>query len=433
MSNTAISIQKISKRYFLGSNSSSPRYSTLRDSLGNAFSSIWLGKPSFSSSADISTQENSKEFWALDSVSIDLNHGDRLGIVGRNGAGKSTLLKILGRITDPTSGRVEINGRIASLLEVGTGFHPELTGRENIFLNGTILGMTRAQIKNKFDQIVDFSEIEEFLDTPVKRYSSGMYVKLAFSVAAHLDSDILLVDEVLAVGDSSFQKKCMSKMDELSNASRTIVFVSHQSEKIKKLCNKVLWLEKGKLVEYGSAEEVVDRYEKKNLAGHLQSDGIFLRKKSSDYPYISKCTLNLSDKTSVLYKYGDSMRIDVDISPDNQSLSGMYLIWSIYNEFGQLITSGNTSSAGFDMRNSSLSVTCKLPYLPFCKGKYNIELGLGINGVTRTDTWSDEIYFEIYSSDPYENGSSFTSNAGSVFVPHEWNQLKIISGETNEQ
>jgi lipopolysaccharide transport system ATP-binding protein len=197
---------------------------------------------------------------ALDGVSFEIQQGEVVGIIGRNGAGKSTLLKVLSRITEPTSGRVEIRGRVASLLEVGTGFHPELTGRENIFLNGAILGMTRVEIKKKFDEIVAFSEVEKFLDTPVKRYSSGMYVRLAFAVAAHLEPEILIVDEVLAVGDAQFQKKCLGKMSEVAHGGRTVLFVSHQLSSVRSLCSKVIWMNRGVLKEAGEPEQTINDY-----------------------------------------------------------------------------------------------------------------------------------------------------------------------------
>ncbi|MBK9199812.1 MAG: ABC transporter ATP-binding protein [Betaproteobacteria bacterium] len=201
-----------------------------------------------------------EEFWALRDVSFQIPRGARVGILGRNGAGKSTLLKLLSRITEPTSGRIQINGRVASLLEVGTGFHPELTGRENIFLNGAILGMSRREIDSKFDAIVAFAEIERFLDTPVKRYSSGMYVRLAFAVAAHLDPEILIIDEVLAVGDSDFQRKCLGKMDSISKDGRTILFVSHNLLAIQKLCNQAILLKSGRLHIQSTVDTVVDSY-----------------------------------------------------------------------------------------------------------------------------------------------------------------------------
>ena len=200
------------------------------------------------------------EFWALKDVSIEVSQGEVVGIIGRNGAGKSTLLKILSRITVPTKGRISIEGRIASLLEVGTGFHPELTGRENIYLNGAILGMTRAEIVRKFDEIVAFSEIEEFLDTPVKRYSSGMYIRLAFAVAAHLEPEILIVDEVLAVGDASFQKKCLGKMGSFARSGRTVLFVSHNIDAVRSLCQRAVWLKDGRVHRDGKADEIVEEY-----------------------------------------------------------------------------------------------------------------------------------------------------------------------------
>jgi lipopolysaccharide transport system ATP-binding protein len=200
------------------------------------------------------------DFWALRDVSLQIKQGEVVGIIGRNGAGKSTLLKLLSRITVPTEGRIRIDGRVACLLEVGTGFHQELTGRENIFLNGAVLGMTRAEIIRKFDEIVAFSEIEEFLDTPVKRYSSGMYVRLAFAVAAHLEPEILVVDEVLAVGDTAFQKKCLGKMGSFAQSGRTVLFVSHNMEAIRSLCQRVVWLKEGRLHRDGEADEIVEAY-----------------------------------------------------------------------------------------------------------------------------------------------------------------------------
>ena len=201
-----------------------------------------------------------EEFWALKDISFDIKQGDRVGIIGRNGAGKSTLLKILSRITEPTTGRIRIRGRVSSLLEVGTGFHPELTGRENIFLNGAILGMSKAEIKSKFDEIVAFAEVEKFLDTPVKRYSSGMYVRLAFAVAAHLEPEILVVDEMLAVGDAQFQKKCIDRMDEVSREGKTVLFVSHNFPAVQRLCNRGILLESGTVKSQGEVSAVLSEY-----------------------------------------------------------------------------------------------------------------------------------------------------------------------------
>ncbi len=245
MSNTAIKIENLSKKYYIGANKSG----SLRESLVNKFNVLFGNN-----------NEAIEEFWALKDINFEVKQGEILGIIGKNGAGKSTILKILSKITEPTTGRIEINGRVSSLLEVGTGFHPELTGRENIYLNGTILGMSRNEVKSKFDEIVDFSGIEKFLNTPVKRYSSGMYVRLAFAVAAHLDPEILIIDEVLAVGDAEFQKKCLGKMGEVAKGGRTVIFVSHNMGSIHSLCNKTILMDKGELLIKGNTSKIIGQY-----------------------------------------------------------------------------------------------------------------------------------------------------------------------------
>jgi lipopolysaccharide transport system ATP-binding protein len=254
-----IKVENLSKKYIINHEKKSARYQTLSESLIQGSKNIFtqIKHPFKKSKIEQQTRE---EFWALKDISFEINQGDKIGIIGRNGAGKSTLLKVLSRITEPTSGKIHINGRIASLLEVGTGFHPELTGAENIYLNGAILGMNRKEIKAKFDEIVDFAEVEKFLDTPVKRYSSGMYVRLAFAVASHLEPDILIVDEVLAVGDSQFQKKCFGKMQDVSKDGRTVMFVSHNIKAIETLCNNCILLNQGMIDSFGKAEIIIDKY-----------------------------------------------------------------------------------------------------------------------------------------------------------------------------
>jgi len=258
MSDYAIQAEGLSKRYLI-SHEAGARYGTFRDAVAQSLRRLGrTGLRILRSSPQV--DERHEELWALKDVSFEVKEGERLGVIGRNGAGKSTLLKILSRITDPTRGRVALRGRVASLLEVGTGFHPELTGRENIFLNGAILGMTKSEIKAKFDEIVAFSEVERFLDTPLKRYSSGMQVRLAFAVAAHLEPEILVVDEVLAVGDYAFQKKSMGKMREVAQGGRTVLFVSHDMGAINTLCEKAMLLHNGSIVAGGNTSEVVARY-----------------------------------------------------------------------------------------------------------------------------------------------------------------------------
>ncbi|MBY0227563.1 MAG: ABC transporter ATP-binding protein [Hyphomicrobium sp.] len=261
MSDVVIRAEHLGKRYLIGHQSAErERYTALRDVIGRSLKGLGQSALDLVRGRQIIAGDEIEEFWALRDVSFEIRRGEVVGIIGRNGAGKSTLLKVLSRITEPTEGRVTIKGRVASLLEVGTGFHPELTGRENIYLNGAILGMTRAEIKRKFDEIVAFAEVEKFLDTPVKRYSSGMYVRLAFAVAAHLEPEILVVDEVLAVGDADFQKKCLGKMGEVAKAGRTVLFVSHNTGSVSTICEKGMLLRAGNLIADGPMSEVLSQY-----------------------------------------------------------------------------------------------------------------------------------------------------------------------------
>jgi lipopolysaccharide transport system ATP-binding protein len=254
-----IRVERLGKKYIIGHQAERERYTALRDVAARTARNAWKRAVDAARGRAIVRGEATEEFWALKEVSFTVKRGEVLGIIGRNGAGKSTLLKILSRITEPSEGRVTIAGRVASLLEVGTGFHPELTGRENIYLNGAILGMSRAEIRRKFDQIVAFAEVERFLDTPVKRYSSGMYVRLAFGVAAHLDPEILVIDEVLAVGDAEFQKRCLGKMSEVASGGRTVLFVSHNMAAIEALCPRSIHLATT-VVQDGKTNEVVASY-----------------------------------------------------------------------------------------------------------------------------------------------------------------------------
>jgi len=269
MSDIAIKVENLGKKYMIRHKKQEP-YKTFQDALIQGGKKIIDSLNPFAPKSK--EEENIEEFWALKEINFEIKQGDKVGIIGRNGAGKSTLLKVLSRITEPTTGKIQINGRIASLLEVGTGFHPELTGRENIYLNGAILGMSRAEIKSKFDEIVAFAEVEKFLDTPVKRYSSGMYVRLAFSVAAHLEPEILVVDEVLAVGDVEFQKKCLGKMGEVSKEGRTILFVSHNMNAVEQLCNKALLMNQGQLVKNSDdVQALIHYYLNENSEGGLHA------------------------------------------------------------------------------------------------------------------------------------------------------------------
>ena len=260
MSDIVIRAENLGKKYLIGHQAGNGRYTTLRDVLAQNARGLWRKTNDLVRGKPIIQGDTMEEIWALKDVSFEIGRGEVVGIIGRNGAGKSTLLKVLSRITEPTTGRVTIKGRVASLLEVGTGFHPELTGRENVFLNGAILGMTRAEVKRKFDEIVAFAEVEKFLDTPVKRYSSGMYVRLAFAVAAHLEPEILIVDEVLAVGDASYQEKCITQMRKLASTGRTVLFVSHNMGFVLTLCRKALLLDGGTILATGPVRPIITSY-----------------------------------------------------------------------------------------------------------------------------------------------------------------------------
>lgn len=259
-----IKVKGVSKKYYI-SHEHQASYTTLVETLSSQAREVFHKFKSRLNRSNSYSKRSMEEFWALKDVSFEIQVGDRLGILGKNGAGKSTLLKILSRIIEPTNGEIEIRGKISSLLEVGTGFHPELTGRENIFLNGAILGMSKNEIIRKFDEIVAFAEIEKFLDTPVKRFSSGMYTRLGFAIAAHLDPHVLILDEVLAVGDSQFQAKCLKKMQELGQDGRTIIFVSHSPNSVSTLCNKAIYLENGRIKQIGNVASCIEAYESPQL------------------------------------------------------------------------------------------------------------------------------------------------------------------------
>ncbi len=324
MSQPAIKVEGLGKKYFLRHQQESGRYTALRDVIaGKAKSLVKLGaKPK---------PPPVEEFWALKDVAFEINQGEAVGVIGRNGAGKSTLLKLLSRITEPTKGSIRLRGRVASLLEVGTGFHPELTGRENIFLNGAILGMTRVEIRRKFDEIVAFAEVERFLDTPVKRYSSGMYVRLAFAVAAHLEPEILIVDEVLAVGDSAFQKKCLGKMQDVSQREgRTVLFVSHNMAAIGELTQRCVYLDRGTVKADGPTPAMVQKY----LALASEHGGIY-QSKSERSPRVDRVEIKTSRANQVQIS-GEPLELQFTIE-HGEPRQGMCFSFQIINQFGAAV------------------------------------------------------------------------------------------------
>lgn len=332
MSDIAIRVENLGKSYLVGHNAhQKERYTALRDVISRNIHNLVRKTSDMIHGRPIIQGDEVEEFWALRNVSFEVRQGDRIGIIGRNGAGKSTLLKILSRITEPSSGRVTINGRVASLLEVGTGFHPELTGRENIYLNGAILGMSRREIQRKFDEIVDFAEVEKFLDTPVKRYSSGMYVRLAFAVAAHLEPEILVVDEVLAVGDAQFQKKCLGKMENVASEGRTVLFVSHNMAAVEQLCTNSIILTGGKIECYSETAEVIRKYY--NKVGGVNS--IYTSNKLNSTSKIISLKITVDNELVVgAIKNTCAFAVEIEYFV-NEWYVGSYICLDMFNESGE--------------------------------------------------------------------------------------------------
>lgn len=390
-----IKSEKLGKRYFL-QHLRDERYIALRDVLVEKATGLFRR----TESKERARGGGKEDFWALRDVSFEVKQGEVVGIIGRNGAGKSTLLKILSRITDPTEGRVQIRGRVASLLEVGTGFHPELTGRENIFLNGAILGMSRAEIRRKFDEIVAFAETEKFLDTPVKRYSSGMYVRLAFAVAAHLEPEILVIDEVLAVGDAEFQKKCLGKMREVSQGGRTVLFVSHNMAAVKSLTNKAIVLDRGQIIFEGAVAEAIDRY----AANLATQRGATDTRKHGHGEHTTLLEGHLVDELgnpTHEYVAGEPMRLRVLLETDghsNISLDGFLLdqnrtklgYFSEYHFNGRVVPA----------RAGRYHYYIELPPVWLASGAYSLDLTTAIPNSNWDHYVDDMISFDVVSCNP---------------------------------
>lgn len=417
---TAIEIRGLSKKYVLR-HDSQQRYTSLRDSIMDSFTRMGHlirhplggfdpGNPSY------------EEFWALDDISLAIQPGERVGIIGRNGAGKSTLLKILSRITEPTRGSVRLSGRVASLLEVGTGFHPELTGRENIYLNGAILGMRKAEIRLKFDDIVEFAGIEKFLDTPVKRYSSGMYVRLAFSVAAHLESDILIVDEVLAVGDANFQKKCMSKMESVANDGRTILFVSHNMGAVAELCSRAVLLNQGKMIAEGMPMDVIDTYMGQAAGGKLT-----LNVNRAAPIFVTEMVLRDSSGTATsMIPMGDEAELEIHYRV-SERLTGVSMAMLLARFGSPVLYSHDTDVEDFmgGVRGVGDYVSrISLPLSRFKEGQYSIEAKIGVGQTNMTDH-NAILIFEIVNHSIDTTHKSFRSDRpGHLYWPLPWTTVE---------
>jgi lipopolysaccharide transport system ATP-binding protein len=404
---TAIRVSGLGKRYQLGRAGGAGRFRYERFSEAL----VSLAKAPFRPAA---AAGESSEFWALQEVSFELKEGEVLGVIGRNGAGKSTLLKLLSRITEPTTGEIELNGRVASLLEVGTGFHPELTGRENIFLNGAILGMSRAEILRKFDEIVAFAEVERFLDTPVKHYSSGMYVRLAFAVAAHLEPDILVVDEVLAVGDLAFQRKCLQKMHHVAGHGRTVLFVSHQLAAVESLCSKCLLLEQGRIAGFGPTAEITRQYtagqQMRALAGRMSAPELDLAVTFAGGPAGADAT----------FAAGEPAEFVLTVEPKRRLANADFTV-VVYTLLGQRVLTFDTRyqrPEGFSFAEPA-RIGLRWPRVILCPGDYL--LGVGVYENRQFVTACEELgRFRVEAGDFYGTGRLPDAGQGHVLTDAAW-------------
>jgi lipopolysaccharide transport system ATP-binding protein len=401
--NSIIKVEGLSKKYLLNK-SAMQKSDTLYGSFINGLKNA----------KNLTQKKQTEEFWALKDVSFEIEQGDRVGIIGRNGAGKSTLLKILSRITPPTKGRIEITGRLASLLEVGTGFHGDLSGRENIYLNGSILGMTKREINSKFDEIVDFAEIEKFLDTPVKRYSSGMYVRLAFAIAANLESDILIVDEVLAVGDSSFQKKCLGKMQHVSKEEgRTVLFVSHAISTVKKLCNHGILLQSGKMIQSGEISTIINKYEE--LQDINLTSGNFIlagykyyleNKNFDDFSIVSIQLKTIENKIVDCISTYQGLKIETEFYSPREVQFGSFNLFIKTIDDTIILRFGTSPDQGVDFpfKKGINKISLTIPKLPLPSGKFAVSIGLAIPMREWLLSPKDYFILEVEENDIFNSG-----------------------------
>jgi lipopolysaccharide transport system ATP-binding protein len=426
MSNVVIKVENLGKQYRIGKVGTG----TISHDLNRWWHKV-RGKEDpylkIGETNDRSKKGNSDLVWALKDISFEVKEGEVLGIIGKNGAGKSTLLKILSRVTGPTVGDIKVKGRIASLLEVGTGFHPELTGRENIFLNGAILGMTKTEIKTKFDQIVDFSGVERYIDTPVKRYSSGMYVRLAFAVAAHLEPEILIIDEVLAVGDAEFQKKCLGKIKDVSGQGRTILFVSHNMAAMKNLCSKGLMLKNGEIEIHNDIEQVIHHYQILNLSKAISLSNIE-RKGLGNCRIADIKLLNekWTEKTS--FNLGEKIKISLTIEKVVlENLNNIRIVIGIYNlaDEGFLRFDTETVNQSFNLSESSSNIVCHInEHFNIKPDLYSLNVAIFQYGILQ-DYVTGVSRFKIENYDYYGTGKELdNAELSKLFYKHNWEYVR---------
>jgi lipopolysaccharide transport system ATP-binding protein len=406
-----LAAKNLSKRYWIKHERAND---TLRDAVGHGLRQVWhrLGRRR--------RAKTSEEFWALREVNFEIGRGEVVGIIGRNGAGKSTLLKILSRITEPSQGRIELSGRVASLLEVGTGFHPELTGRDNIYLNGAILGMSRAEITRKFDEIVAFAEVERFLDTPVKHYSSGMYVRLAFAVAAHLEPEILIVDEVLAVGDLEFQRKCLGKMEEVAGGGRTVLFVSHNMAAVQRLCSRGIYLQKGQVVADTTSAAAIDRYLADTSVGNAGSPLTYARR--NPWLEVEKVEILVNGVARTSAPAGATVTFLAHyrcVEPARFT-EGLECGFIVYGQGQKLVNFWSNAGLGRSLPVAARgTVSCTVPEWPFRSMPMTLQLHLNYRLECLVDL-PEAVTFDSIDSDRFGTGIVPHSSEGILLLPHTW-------------
>jgi homopolymeric O-antigen transport system ATP-binding protein len=407
---TAVTAEGLGKRYVLGNTLGG--YSRLTEDISDLFSRI-LRRP-----LEGRIEATRREIWALEDATLDIDEGEIVGLVGRNGAGKTTLLKVMARITEPTTGRAVIRGRVGSLLEVGTGFHPELTGRENVFLNGAILGMRRGEIRASFDDIIAFAELERFVDTPVKRYSSGMYVRLAFAVAAYLTPEILFVDEVLSVGDQAFQQRCIGRMGEIAHSGRTIVFVSHNLASISALCTRGVLLEQGRIVRDGPVDDIIDHYVKsvQTLAGELLEN----RKDREGNGRLKVTRVDFAAADGGPPRTGSDGRLTLDYESEIEA-GDVSISIAIEGPLGEAVFYAANSLTGEKLTSSAPAgeLVCDFPALKLLPGRYSLTFYIEVSG--RVADWvRHAMYFDVFEADVFGTGQLPPGPYGRIVIDQRW-------------
>lgn len=437
---TAIRIDGLGKQYRRTLGGRRGRYETLRETIMYAMAAPVRRFKAIRHRPDDSADGHPDYFWALRDISFDVAPGEAVGIIGRNGAGKTTLLKLLSRITEPTEGVAEMYGRVGSLLEVGTGFHPELSGRENVFLNGAILGMSKREIESKFDDIVAFAEVEEFIDMQVKHYSSGMYTRLAFSVAAHLEPEILLIDEVLAVGDVAFQAKCLGKMSEVARGGRTVLFVSHNMAAVNALCDRVVWIEKGHVIQIGPSVEVTEactRFLKEAKGGEqrvgYKIDMRLLSDANAAFA-VTDCRLTNPSNPGLGSRTGEPLVVSVDYHATDDFISPAFMI-RIRDMYGQeLIRLATMPISGFkiDSLHPRGTIDLQIDRLPLVASHYLLDVLFVRSGMGAIATYENLVEFDVEPFDYYRSGVALDRSKGLLVVDHSWSHGPLPENSLGE-